>query len=70
MTNEVSIIGLEGIPFIKPGDNIPNIILEALNRNNLILENGDILVIAQSIISKSTDRIRNLKEIIPNKETL
>ena len=53
----INLIGLQGIPLIKPGDNIPNIILEALNRNNLSLENGDILVIAQSIISKSTGMI-------------
>ncbi|MFX0188429.1 MAG: coenzyme F420-0:L-glutamate ligase [Candidatus Hodarchaeota archaeon] len=59
----INIIGLQGIPFIKPGDNIPKIILEVLDKNNLSLENGDVIVIAQTIISKSKGLIRNLKDI-------
>ena len=62
----INIIGLKGLPIIKPGDNIPNIILEALDKNNLSLENGDIIIIAQTIISKSNGLIRNLKDIKPS----
>ena len=62
----INIIGLKGIPVIKSGDNLPNIILEALDKNNLSLENGDIIVIAQTIISKSKGLIRNLKDIKPS----
>ncbi len=66
----INIIGLQGIPIIKPGDNISNIILEALENNNLSLENGDILVIAQTIISKSIGSIKNLKEIKPSEKAI
>ena len=62
----INIIGLKGIPIIKSGDNIANIILEALDKNNLSLENGDVIVIAQTIISKSKGLIRNLKDIKPS----
>ncbi|MFX0034927.1 MAG: coenzyme F420-0:L-glutamate ligase [Candidatus Hermodarchaeota archaeon] len=70
MKNEIKIIGLKGIPLIKKGDNIPEIIISALDRNRLLLEDGDIIVIAQTIISKSNGRIRNLNVIEPTERAL
>ncbi len=66
----INIIGIQGIPFIKPGDNIGRIILESIKDNNLSLEDGDILVIAQTIISKSLGRIVDLKKIAPSNKAL
>jgi len=65
---KVEIIGLKGIPIIKEGDVIPDIILDSLEKNNLALNNGDILVIAQSIISKSNGNVKALGEIKPSKK--
>ena len=70
MKNEIEIIGLEGIPLINPGDDISEIILNALEKNDFSLENGDIILIAQTIISKSIGRIRNLKEIKPSEKAI
>ncbi len=70
MKNKIDLIGLKGIPLIQPGDDISQIILEALKSNKLNLEDGDILIIAQTIISKSNGRIRNLKSIIPSKRAM
>jgi len=70
MKNKIDLIGLKGIPLIQPGDDISQIILEALKSNKLNLEDGDILIIAQTIISKSNGRIRNLKSIIPSKRAI
>ena len=63
---EINLIGIKGIPFIKKEDDIAEIILESLNKSNLSLKEGDILVIAQSIVSKSKGYIKNLKEITPS----
>ncbi len=68
--NEIKIIGLEEIPLIKKGDNIPEIILNALDRHGLIIQDRDIIVIAQTIISKSIGRTRDLKKIIPSEKAL
>jgi len=68
MSNEIKIIGLNGIPLIKTGDNISDIIIKGLEDNKITLEDGDIIVIAQTIISKSRGRIINLKNIQPSKE--
>ncbi len=70
MNENINIIGIKDIPLIKTGDDLPSIILNALKRNNLTLESGDILVIAQTIVSKSLGRILNLDNIKPSQEAL
>lgn len=70
MKNKIEIIGLQGIPLINPGDNIPKIILEAVEHNNIQLKNGDIILIAQTIISKSNGRLRSLKDIKPSEKAI
>jgi len=70
LKNQIQIIGLKGIPLIKKGDDISQVIIEALKKNNLSLKNKDIIVIAQSLISKSNGRIRNLSEIEPSERAL
>ncbi|MHA2181216.1 MAG: coenzyme F420-0:L-glutamate ligase [Promethearchaeota archaeon] len=66
--NGIEIFGLKGIPLIKEGDDIPEIILNSLKHNGLLLKNKDILVIAQSVISKSIGKIRNLDDITPSEK--
>ena len=62
---KLELIALEGIPLIKPGDDIVEIIFTSLERNKFQLKDGDILVIAQKIISKSENRYAYLNKIIP-----
>lgn len=57
---------LPDIPLILPGDDIALILLRSLESANLDLEDGDILVLAQKIISKAEGRLFNLTEIIPS----
>jgi coenzyme F420-0:L-glutamate ligase/coenzyme F420-1:gamma-L-glutamate ligase len=54
---------LLNIPLINAGDNLANIILSALESSGIILEDGDIFVIAQKIVSKAEDRFINLNEV-------
>ncbi len=64
----VSIVALEGIASVAPGDSIADHIVAALGRNDLVLEAGDILVLAQKIISKAENRYRRLDETKPTEE--
>jgi coenzyme F420-0:L-glutamate ligase/coenzyme F420-1:gamma-L-glutamate ligase len=70
MVNNISLIGLTGIPLIKEGDSIPKIIVDVLKEKDFSLDNGDILVIAQTIISKSSGQIIDLKKITPSTRAL
>jgi len=66
----LTIKALEGLPLIKPGDDLAGHILHALDQNNLSLENGDILVVAQKIVSKAENRLINLADIHPSNSAL
>ncbi len=61
---------LKGIPLIKPGDSLEDIILTALKKTRIELQANDILVLAQKIVSKSEGRLVNLTEIIPSNEAI
>jgi len=63
---EFKAIALEGFPLIKQGDNIAKIIVETVRRNGLEIEDGDIIVVAQKILSKAEGRVVNLKEVVPS----
>jgi coenzyme F420-0:L-glutamate ligase / coenzyme F420-1:gamma-L-glutamate ligase len=57
---------LEEIPLIHKGDNIADIIIEASQKSNLVLEDNDIFVLAQKIVSKAEGRTINLATIKPS----
>jgi coenzyme F420-0:L-glutamate ligase/coenzyme F420-1:gamma-L-glutamate ligase len=61
---------LPGIPLIKPGDDLPAILLDALEGSGLELLDGDILVLAQKIVSKTEGRLVNLASVIPSQQAL
>lgn len=54
------------MPLIHPGDNLAGMILLALKQSGLSLENGDILVLAQKIVSKAENRLVNLATVTPS----
>lgn len=66
MTANLHLTALPGIPLIQPGDLLAPILLEALERCGIELQDGDILVIAQKMISKAEGRMVNLDTIQPS----
>ncbi len=67
---EIRMIAIDGIPEIKPNDNIAEILLKAVKKMEIDLEDNDIFVIAHKIVSKSEGRIVNIKGIEPSKEAI
>lgn len=59
---------VQNIPLVEPGDDLALMIHAALARQGLTLQPGDILVVAQKIVSKAEDRFVNLMTINPSKE--
>lgn len=66
----LTITPLSGIPMIQPGDSLVEIILLALKENNIILQDGDILVLAQKIVSKAEDRFVNMNSVVPTQQAV
>lgn len=61
---------LSGIPMIRPGDDLAEIIWRGLTETGILLVDGDIVVVAQKIVSKSEDRYVNLASVTPSAEAI
>jgi len=61
---------LFGIPLIRQGDNLADIVLNALQENIIVLEDNDILVFAQKIVSKAEGRAVNLVSVTPSQRAI
>ncbi len=57
---------LKDFPLIREGDNLVDIIIKALQASNLVLEENDIIVLAQKIVSKAEGRMINLAAVKPS----
>lgn len=62
----LSLMALPELPVIEPGADLPALIWQALERANLELQSGDILVLAQKIVSKAEGRFVNLGSVMPS----
>lgn len=62
----LSLTALPGLPVIEPGADLFALIFQALKRASLDLQSGDILVLAQKIVSKAEGRFVNLGSITPS----
>jgi len=64
----VEVIGIEGFPMVKAGDNLAHLIVDAARKNGVEIEDGDIVVIAQKIVSKAEGRIVRLRQVKPSEK--
>jgi len=61
---------LKSIPLIRQGDNLADILVNSLQDTGVSLQDGDILVLAQKIISKAEGRMVNLTSVTPSQKAL
>ncbi|MDA0338422.1 MAG: coenzyme F420-0:L-glutamate ligase [Proteobacteria bacterium] len=70
MSTRLDIFALEGIPLVQPGDDLAAIILAALSGMGERLKDGDVVVLAQKIVSKSEGRLFPLADVEPSAEAV
>ncbi len=63
MTARLELIPLLGFPLVEPGDDLAQLIFDALHDNGLTLREGDVLVVAQKIVSKAENRYVRLADV-------
>lgn len=63
---EVRLIGLPGIPEIRPGDDLPALLGDAIEASGLGLAADDILVVTHKVVSKAEGRLVRLAEVEPS----
>ena len=62
----MQLFALAGMPLVQPGDDLAALILDALKASGLSLQSGDVLAVAQKIVSKSEDRYVSLEGFEPS----
>ena len=70
MAPRLELIALEGFPLVEPGDALAQLIADSLRHNDLQLQPGDVLVIAQKIVSKAEGRYVRLADVEPGPAAL
>lgn len=63
---KTELIALDHFPLVEPGDDLAALILDCLQKNHLSLQDKDVIVLAQKIVSKSENRYVELDSITPS----
>jgi coenzyme F420-0:L-glutamate ligase/coenzyme F420-1:gamma-L-glutamate ligase len=66
MPPRYEVIGVEGLPEFRPGDDVAGLIAEAARRQGTPIRDRDLLVISQKIVSKAEGRLVRLSEVTPS----
>ncbi|MFW6111363.1 MAG: coenzyme F420-0:L-glutamate ligase [Thermoproteota archaeon] len=62
----VRVIGVEGLPIIKEGDDIASLICSYAEKQETPIQNGDVIVITHVVLSRAEGRVVNLSRIVPS----
>lgn len=68
MTQRLEIIGLPGVPMVQPGDDLAALAISVLVDAAIAPEPGDVLVVAQKIVSKAENRFVDVATVTPSPE--
>ena len=63
MAKRLEILAPEQFPLVQSGQSLCRLILDSLHADGLSLQDGDVLVLAQKIVSKSEDRYVELSQV-------
>lgn len=70
MAKRLELIALDGFPLVEPGDELAQLVFDSLRGNELQLQPGDVLVVAQKIVSKAEGRYVRLADVEPGAEAI
>jgi coenzyme F420-0:L-glutamate ligase/coenzyme F420-1:gamma-L-glutamate ligase len=66
LAKTVSIVGLEGFPMVKAGDDVAELIVTVAEKENVAFDDGDVVVVGHKIVSKAEGRTVQLRDIKPS----
>lgn len=65
----LELYGLKTIPLVNKGDDIASLIGNALKKENKSLKHGDIILIAETLVSKAEGNVIKIGDIIPSEDS-
>ena len=63
---ELRVRAIEGVPRVRPGDDLGALLGDAIDRAGESIRHGDVVVVAQKIVSKAEGRIVRLADVTPS----
>ena len=63
MPLDVRVIGIAGMPEIRPGDDLAGLLLDAAAAQNTPIAEGDILVVTQKVVSKVEGKVVSIEGV-------
>jgi coenzyme F420-0:L-glutamate ligase/coenzyme F420-1:gamma-L-glutamate ligase len=70
MPSRVTMTGLSGIPMVQPGDDLSAITIAAFAANGFVPIDGDVLVVAQKVVSKAEGRYVDVATVQPSERAI
>ena len=66
----IELIALENIPIIDGNSNVSDVIKDAIIKQGYDIKHGDIILIAETLISKAEDNFIKLDDLTPSKQAI
>jgi coenzyme F420-0:L-glutamate ligase/coenzyme F420-1:gamma-L-glutamate ligase len=70
MSARLEVFAIPGVPMVSAGDDLASLIADAAVREDLTVCDGDVVVIAQKIVSKAEGRTVDLATVTPSSEAI
>ena len=70
MNPAFSVVPVSGMPMVVPGDNLAAQVHQALADNQITLVDGDIVCLAQKVVSKAEGQLIKLSDVTPGQEAI
>jgi coenzyme F420-0:L-glutamate ligase/coenzyme F420-1:gamma-L-glutamate ligase len=64
--SKLELLAIEDLPIVKPGDDLARLASDGLAGSGLRLASGDVLVVAQKVVSKAEGRMVVLADVTPS----
>ena len=64
----LTIVPVDGMPEVRPGDDLAALLIAGIAAAGITLAPGDVLAVAQKVVSKAEGRVRHLDEVVPGPE--
>lgn len=62
----IKLSALAGFPMVQPGDDLFALLVASLEQNGVAVQTGDVIVLAQKIVSKAEGRLVRLADVVPS----
>ncbi|MCS6845867.1 MAG: coenzyme F420-0:L-glutamate ligase [Caldilineales bacterium] len=66
----IELVAIPGLPRVRPGDDLPGLLIAAAQAAGLAFQDGDVLAVAQKVVSKAEGRLVRLADVTPSERAL